>query len=187
VSRFRSVTVGSQKKTIDTLAAKLWNEVDEIRKLGFADRLKQQGLNKTALTLAGLLLFPMFYSLLREHVERLIAIYAALFLCLWIGPFVLAWTVKKGLQTLLPVVLLGGAVVAGITFQRWFGMAIGAMVFYGIVVRPLYIIVLYVCAACVSGAELILRRVAEYPKGAVAAVGIVLTFISAFVKFTSSS
>jgi hypothetical protein len=70
------------------------------------------------------------------------------------------------------------------------GTVIGSLIattFFYFLLISMYFVVLYVCAACVNVVEFILRRVAEYPKGAIAAIGIVLTFISAILKASTGN
>jgi len=173
----------AQKEAIDTLATKLWDEADEIRKLSFADRFKHQKVNRTAVSFVGLLLFSVFYSLSPEHPLLTIAGYLAFFLCVWVGPYVFAWTEKNGLQTLVwPFVMAGASVVIAMSINGALGPALAAMSAYLMFVGPLYVAVLYICAAGVTVVEFILRRVAEFPKGAVAAVGAILAFISGLYK-----
>jgi hypothetical protein len=176
----------AQKEAIDSLATKLWNEVDEIKNLSFGERLTQAPISRTAIGLTGLLIVPGLYNTFHEgSLLDVIFGYSGFLLSVWIGPYVLDWAIKSDWRIVLLIVAAIGAMIGGAIISEVLFFAAFMMTVYYAIMRACYTIVLFICAECVSGAEFILRRVAEYPKGSVAAVGVILTFIAAVIKFLS--
>lgn len=175
-----------QKKTLDTFAMKLWDEVDELRKLSFSERLTSPHINKAALGLSGIVAVPGIYNSFHEgNVSTVICGYLGFLISVWIGPNVLAWAGKGELRAWGVGIAAVAAVIGALVFNDTLGFTAFMMTAYYMLMRGVYLIVLYICAQCVSIVEYVLRRVAEYPKGAVAAVGVILTFASAFVKLVA--
>jgi hypothetical protein len=172
----------SQKEAINILATRLWNEADEINKLSFDERLTHRVVTRVAIVAIGLMILLVFYNEISSDPLMAASGFSGFFFAVWVGPYVFAWAKNSALRFWILGGAALGAMIGGESVSHSLGFAAFMMTCYYLLIRVIHFGVLIICAYSVSGVEFILRRVAEYPKRVVAAVGIILTFISTLAK-----